>query len=57
MSKTIDSSRFPKDVHIKEASNGFVISQFGERKEKIEVAKDWKEAVKIAGALMGQKNV
>jgi len=51
--KASDNKR-PKDVNIKEAANGFVISQWSENVDKTEVAKDWNEAVKIAANLMGQ---
>lgn len=40
-------------VDIKKANNGFVVSQWNDKGEKVFIAKDRKEASKIANKLLG----
>ena len=44
----------PKNVNIKKAANGFVISTYTDTGETIEVAKTLEEAQKIAKKILGK---
>jgi len=52
--KSVDAE-FPRSVTIREAVGGFIVSMYGERKEKLEVVKDWDAAQKSAKKMIGAK--
>lgn len=50
--KAIPAAPMRKSVDIKKANNGFVVSQWSDKGEKIFIAKTQKEAQAVAGKLL-----
>ena len=55
MGDEVEEEKIP-EVNIKKAANGFVVTSYSYRKDTVEVAKDWDEAVKSAKKIMGIKS-